>query len=74
MKDGTVYNGQTDISPGTKEAPLEDADFKRRFYDCVDFTNKPFINERADAIYEMCLKVDELDDIYELFNFITKQD
>ncbi len=74
MKDGTVYNGQTDISPGTKEAPLEDADFKRRFYDCVDFTNKPFINERADEIYEMCLKVDELDDIYELFNFITKQD
>ena len=72
MKDGTVYEGQTDISPGTKEAPLVDEDFKRRFYDCVDFTNKPFINERADQIYQMCLKVDELDNIYDLFDFITQ--
>lgn len=72
MKDGTVYEGQTDISPGTKEAPLVDEDFKRRFYDCVDFTNKPFINERADQIYQMCLKVDELDNIYDLFDLITQ--
>ena len=72
MKDGTVYEGQTDISPGTKEAPLVDEDFKRRFYDCVDFTNQPFINERADQIYQMCLKVDELDNIYDLFDFITQ--
>lgn len=72
-KDGAEYVGSIDVSPGTEEAPLVDADFKRRFYDCVDFTNKDFINERKDEIYDRCLNCLEMDDVIEeLFKFITK--
>ena len=72
MKDGTVFEGSTDVSPGTEEQPLQDADFKNRFYDCVDFADKPFLDARADEIYDMCLRVDELDDVFDIFRLMTE--
>ncbi len=71
-KNGEVYKGSIDISPGTEEAPLQDEDFKRRFYDCIDFGAKPFLTERADEIYDMCMHIDEMDNVNEIFHFITK--
>lgn len=71
-KDGSVYKGSIDVSPGTEEAPLKDEDFKRRFYDCVDFAKKPFLEERADEVYQKCLDVAEMDNVDELFHFMTK--
>lgn len=65
--DGDVHTGSIDISPGTEEAPLGGDDFKRRFYDCIDFAHKEFLVERADELYEMCLHVEELDNVNELF-------
>lgn len=71
-KDGRSFKGSIDISPGTEEAPLVDEDFKRRFYDCVDFAGKDFIAQRADAAYDLCMKVAELESIDDLFNAFTK--
>lgn len=70
-KDGGVYEGSIDISPGTEEAPLEDEDFKRRFYDCIDFAKKSFLEERADEIYRKCLDVADMGNVDELFHFMT---
>lgn len=70
--DGKVYKGSMDISPGTQEAPLTDEDFKRRFYDCVDFAKKDFLSERADMIFEKCYHILEMDDISELIAAFTK--
>ncbi len=70
--DGKSYKGSIDVSPGTQEAPLKDEDFKRRFYDCVDFSGKDFLAERADHIFDLCMRIDELEDVQELFDAITK--
>lgn len=71
-KNGQVYKGSIDVSPGTEEAPLDDADFKRRFYDCVDFGGVDFIADRADELYQMCLQAEELKNIDELFQRMVK--
>ena len=70
--DGREFNGSIDVSPGTEEAPLQDEDFRRRFYDCIDFAKKPFLVERADELYQKCLDIEQMDDVTELFRFMTK--
>jgi 2-methylcitrate dehydratase PrpD len=49
-KDGRDILGSIDTPPGTPDYPMTDEEHTARFYDCVAFADKAWINERKDEI------------------------
>jgi 2-methylcitrate dehydratase PrpD len=67
LKDSRVLKGSIDIPPGTPKYPMTDAEHKQRFYDCVEFANKPWLTQRADAIFNGLSGLESHGDVRSLF-------
>jgi 2-methylcitrate dehydratase PrpD len=70
-KDGQEYNGSIDVSPGTEGTPLADAEFEKRYFDSIDFGNKPALKEREQDIYAHLLEFEKLPDVRDVIPMIT---
>lgn len=70
LKDGRQFSASIDIPPGSPGNELQEEDFTRRFYDCVDFGALPCMAQRADRIFNTLGAFEEIDriqDFVELF-------
>jgi 2-methylcitrate dehydratase PrpD len=70
-KEGNEYNGSIDVSPGTEGTPLSEEDFKKRYFDSIDFGNKPALKERENDIYAHLLEFEKLPDVCDFIPMIT---
>lgn len=52
---------------GCVEHPMPEADFRRKFFDCAARAGRPYPPERLEALYAAILRLEELEDVNELF-------
>jgi 2-methylcitrate dehydratase PrpD len=65
-KSGKNYFEQSEIPPGTPKKPLSDEDFGQRWFDCIEYGEKPFLRTRAENNLAILGRVETLADIREI--------
>jgi 2-methylcitrate dehydratase PrpD len=70
-KDGSVYTGRSEFPPGTPKNPMTEEDFKDRFFDCIEYGSKAFLQERARDNYEMLMKLESVSDLKTVIDRFT---
>ena len=61
--DGKEYHQQIDIPPGTPSNPMNDEDYRQRFYDCVEYSGKQWLKGREEAILNYIDTIETKDDV-----------
>lgn len=68
--DGRVFRRSVDVPPGTPGNPLSEEEHRQRFFDCVAFQDKRWLDGRAGEIYRLLTHLEEektLDGLIALF-------
>jgi len=65
-KDDKEYHGKMDIPPGTPQNPMTDEDHRARFYDCVEFSGKRWLEGREENIMDFIDTLEEKDDVRDM--------
>lgn len=67
LKTSAVFNGSIDVPPGTPGNPMSDEEHRRRFYDCIEFADLPWMFKQKYNLLLLTLEtIEELKDIQEL--------
>ncbi|MDR3363687.1 MAG: MmgE/PrpD family protein [Clostridiales Family XIII bacterium] len=67
LKDGRALKGSIDVPPGTPEYPMTEEEHKQRFYECMEFADRPWLSERADDIFRSLKSLEAESDVRTLF-------
>jgi 2-methylcitrate dehydratase PrpD len=60
---GDVYRKSIDVAPGFPENPLTQKENEERFWDCIDFAQKPLPKEKVKKITSLVARLEELEDV-----------
>lgn len=74
LTNGVVLEGSIDIPPGTPDNPLSYEEHRKRFYDCIEFANLPWLNsEKGDSILYTLMNMEKLEDIDTLISLLLPE-
>ena len=62
-RDGRQLEASIDIPPGSIGNELKEEDYVNRFYDCIRFSELPWMNERADIIFNALGRFENIEDL-----------
>nr|WP_298099256.1 MmgE/PrpD family protein [uncultured Shinella sp.] len=70
-KSGAIYSERVNHALGSPENPVSEEALIAKFRDCAAYSKKPLSGETVDRIIELCLHLEELDDIGELIALMS---
>lgn len=73
MSDGKAYFGKVDIPPGFPGNPLTKEDHEKHFWDCVEYSHRPFSRDKADEIIASTKRMEEMKDARSLIPILLLQ-
>ena len=70
MRDGKSYSEQVELPLGTPTNPLSFSDCKRKFYDCLEQSEKRISESNAEKLIKIVANIDALNDVRELMELV----
>lgn len=68
---GNVYLKSIDIAPGFYGNPLTVEDHKRHFWDCIEFSSKPFPMDKANILLDTMDQIENFEDVSALIPLLA---